>query len=405
MKQIFGRLLLILVIVVFTNAQVIEDVIGMSAGSIVASSSGVTTTAWVDTMWFENVGRTVDHVRLFVQAVTGSPVAGDQTIEIQPDSSGAPSGTPITNGTLTTATTPAANIIVDFSPSGTHPVLSNATQYHLVAKNATGSTTVTYRLLQNTPPMFESSPNNLAGYGCQTSANSGSTWAACGSQGITYFRIDFSNGDHRGIPIENTTLGTASLTANEKLFNGKLIAMNFTTANVTGLQPNVTGVSCFVKKVGNPTGNLTGVLYKDNGTDISAVTGGSATTTYTPSQIAASGGQTIFKFASAVTLSPNTIYKFAFSNSQTDTSSNYYYLTHYQINTDATDLAMMPFAGTLRQAYCTASCTSTGQSANWTIDTNGSITPVPICYLTLSTTTPYAPAAAGNSGFSFGRAK
>lgn len=400
-------LFLLIIITLPLGAQLLEDVIGFTGINITFSTFGVAATgaAWLDNMWYEKTGRTVDHVRVFVTAVTGSPLAADQTIEIQGDTTSAPNGTPITNGTLTTATTPAANTIVDFSPSGTHPVLSAGTQYHMVIKNATAATTVTYRYLQAPIPFFQASPANLGGYGCQTTSNSGTAWAACTNQGVPYFRIDFSNGDHRGIPIEAATIGTASLTANEKLFNSKLIALSFTTYNITSLQPIISGVSCFIKKVGSPTGNLSGTLYSDNGTDIAAVTGGAAGPTYIPSQVVSAGGQLAFRFSSSITLSPNTKYLFAFANSASDTSSNYYYITHNQIADETVDKSMMPMAGTWRIKYCTSSCTSTGNSANWTLDVNGSIATIPLCYLTLDSTTPYAPGTTTNASYNFGFAK
>src|SRR3990167_8969973 len=86
-----------------------------------------------------NVSSTVSKVKLWVKK-TGTPAGTDTiTLAIQTDSSGVPSGTPVTNGTATavdisdTLTTSYAWVTFTFS---TNPSLTAGTQYHLVLSGA-----------------------------------------------------------------------------------------------------------------------------------------------------------------------------------------------------------------------------------------------------------------------------
>lgn len=86
-----------------------------------------------------NTSSTVTKIRLWLKK-TGTPAGTDTvTLVIQTDSSGVPSGTPVTNGTATavdisdTITTSYAWVTFTFS---TNPSLTAGTQYHLVLQGA-----------------------------------------------------------------------------------------------------------------------------------------------------------------------------------------------------------------------------------------------------------------------------
>jgi hypothetical protein len=118
------------------------------------------------------------------------------TLEIQTDNSGVPSGTPVTNGTLTF---PVSEISSDLFTEilrefATAPSLTNGTVYHLVIYQ-TGGDTNNYILVRK---------NSAGGYAdghLLTSTNGGSTWTAVTAEDL-FFKLVSSVPTGLDIPAE-----------------------------------------------------------------------------------------------------------------------------------------------------------------------------------------------------------
>jgi hypothetical protein len=121
----------------------------------------------------------IDNVKVS-QTITAN---SDITIEIQTNSAGEPSGTPVTNGTLTI---PASTIGTDnfsaiIAAFATAPSLTDATVYHIVISQSGGDTNNYYLLKTN-------STSGYAGGNILTSIDGGANWTDVSGEDL-YFRV------------------------------------------------------------------------------------------------------------------------------------------------------------------------------------------------------------------------
>lgn len=141
----------------------------------------------------------ISPIKLYLRKV-GSPT-DNLTVEIQADSSGDPSGTPVTNGTsdIVLASTLSSDFgFIEFAFS-TSPSLSASTQYHIVLKTD-GSQSDTDFVIWGTDA---SSPSYAGG---QLKSYNGSTWDAEGDD--TIFQIYGLAGlDSANLQVYSTTKG------------------------------------------------------------------------------------------------------------------------------------------------------------------------------------------------------
>ena len=361
--------------------------------AVIAAQTGsvsVGGTNFLDIMYYELTPHTVTHMQAYVTAITGSPLTGDQTMEQQIDSGGSPNNSGAC--TLTNTVAVAANTWIDFAGSCG---MGADSQFHWVVKNATASTTVSYRIWNNAQPMFLGAMKN--GYGYQTTTNSGTTWTVGAYGNQPAFIMIRSDATYRGFPYD-TLLTTAQMSTSEKLFGAsKYVGFEFTTP--TNVKINLWGIGCPVSRIASPTGNLTGVLYSDNGTDINVFAAGAHTFVYTDFNTTANAMPTIFRFSSVPTLNAGTQYVFAMNDNAAD-SSTVYYFTSLITAPNTTAANALQILG-WHEMLCSSgsSCFGSGGTrANWSTGNN-----MPTCVIIPDPSNPFTSTGTGGgaSGYSY----
>lgn len=119
----------------------------------------------------------------YVYRIVNTNSNGDIELEIQTDSTGEPSGTPVTNGTVTI---PASSIGTDafsaiIAAFATALSLTNTTVYHIVMSQAGGD-------INNYYLVKKSSTGGYSGGNILTSTDGGSTWVDVSGED-TYFKV------------------------------------------------------------------------------------------------------------------------------------------------------------------------------------------------------------------------
>lgn len=340
---------------------------------------------WLAYSIVPSAGGTLNAIRSFLSAKSGTPAAADITAEIQTDSAGLPSGSNVGGGTAQPCTaTPASNAWNAWS--GFTCSLTAGTMYHVVFKNINGtpaSNNVTFRYL-NYPVAYPSAAGNVTQSGqasyewhAATTTNSGGAWTF-NSSTEPALRLDWSGGTYEGFPVG--TLSQASATVAQ---SGTEPGVKFTLPGPSSLLYNVAGLGLVVAKSGTPTGvpNLNLYVGASSTTAIPTVAGTTAIS------LTVALNWLPLAFSTRQQIPGGSVVRVTVANSAADTGSNGYVLGNgLLMDTDSNSLPLAPLQGTMQLTVLSGGA--------WT-DTAGT---VPYGALLLDTTGEFSASGGGNVG-------
>ena len=230
--------------------------------------------------------QTVGTVDLWLKKV-GSPT-GNLTVEIQPDSAGAPSGTAVSNGTsgtvaASTLTTSYADITFSFA---TPPSLSGSTTYWLVLKTTDSASNTNY--------VQWGADTSTPGYADGSmSGEASATWSALSADAV--FEVK-----QPGVYAK--------------------LAQSF---KIDSTQ-TVDKVKLWMKKVGSPTGTMTLRIETSTGVQpTGTLADANATVTVSESSLTTDYGYILFDFGTNFELTGNTSYWLVLSTDRSQSNVNY----------------------------------------------------------------------------------
>lgn len=296
--------------------------IGNVTGSINAAAT------WRAASFIAPVTSTLNSVRAYVSAKSGTLVAADSTIDVFSSTFASSQHTPnaSVHGPISCNSAISAAGWYTWSPS--YAVTQN-TRYWIVFKNANATpASNNYTLRDNTTLLTSTYGTTLQGQlGVRGTTNSGSTWA--GISAVSALRLGFSDGSYFGLPISNTLQNA------DYVYSSREAGTKFTLP--TNLNCKVIGAGIVVEaKTGTPTGTARIRLYTGSSPSLQA-TGEIGTNTQT--------GLAIAYFSSAVSLTGGTICRVVLSETtQSDASTNRYNTTANVIDTDASSAQLFPYS-------------------------------------------------------------
>lgn len=305
-----------------------------------AALSGGYSATWLDSSFVADRSVTLNTVRAYV-TITGTLGASDLVCDIYSDANGLP------NASLASVTLGAVPATGWITFSGFTQALTAGTPYHIVFRNANASPTSNYATyIFSTPSLFQGSlsqgtvGSNLYGWNAIRSTNSGTSWSvwqAC----IAGVRLGYSDGTFDGMLLR-TWSGATDL-----IYSTRASGVKFTTP-ATWPTLNVAAVSFTMGgRGGSPSGNAQAQIY----TGASPTLLATSDTSVPPGNVGASA-TCVFYFSSPVAIPANTIIRVVVSETaNSDTSSNYYGLSEFLIDSDANSVAMLPFGGTYQKTY------------------------------------------------------
>ena len=329
--------------------------------------------------------KTLNALRFYVSAVTGSPTAANITVEIQTDSgSGTPSGTAVTGGSAQALTaTPAVGFN---SASGFTCALTGGTPYWAVVKNGNATPASNSITVKNfafgtvLPGNFWNVGVSGAVYqqGCPTTTNSGTSWTN-GRAFWPNIRMDWSDTSYEGLPISAqaiiSTVAQGNATPTE-------VGAKFTIPGSSSLTYNVAGIMLAVAKSGTPAGFPQFRIYLGSSTTPTATTGNPATNDLPGS---ANANLVPLYFSSAQAITGGQTVRITLSDTAAETASNGYQLAIANtLDTDSNSASLVPFSGTWQQTVLSGGA--------WT-DTAGIL---PFGGLLLDSTGEFTAAASGS---------
>lgn len=290
-------------------------------------------------------GKTLNSIRLYFSAVTGTVVANDIQVAILGDDSGAPN---------------AANVIDAFRPCST--AISAAGMY-----DWTGFTTpltigsrfwIVVKNVNATPASNNVSISNLPQYGNlqvqvnygpikRVSTDGGSTWGTA-TGNTSSFRLGYSNGSYGGLPIITSSQGGIPFS----VYSTRMVGSKFTIPD--GMYPIIRGLAVSLgANIGTPSANPNLKLYVGS----------------TPRQVgntilcpSAMGGSCVVHgvFDSPVRLPPRTICRVVMGEqSNADTTDNRYRPHVLTPDPSSISRSLMPFGGIVSTVF---------DGSNWTDD-------------------------------------
>lgn len=298
-------------------------------------------------------GKTINTFELYCSAivVTGGALTGaNHTLNLESDSSGAPSGSITETHALSSA--PTATTWMTWS--GFTTVLSADTQYWLVIKNAEtlpATQNATWQLVTGLQAPQGNSSGAVQGGSFGYSAKyciDGSTWTSGGSGYVPAlgWKIGFSDGTYIGVPINQGLADTA-----DPVYSSNETGVQFT---IPSLWPtiNISDLWFFVSNAGtSPAGGLRYRIY----------TGGSPAlqgTSQTIPTVNYKLGWNHAHFDTPVAVAPNTVLTFTLGAVSGGDSSNYFRPYYYPVENSASSASLMPF-GNIKSAYYNGSTWST----------------------------------------------
>lgn len=230
--------------------------------------------------------QTVGTITAYLKKV-GSPT-GNLTVEIQPDSAGAPSGTAVSNGTsgtvaASTLTTSYADITFSFA---TPPSLSGSTTYWLVLKTTDSASNTNY--------VQWGADTSTPGYADGSmSGEASATWSALSADAV--FEVK-----QPGVYAK--------------------LAQSF---KIDSTQ-TVDKVKLWMKKVGSPTGTMTLRIETSTGVQpTGTLADANATVTVSESSLTTDYGYILFDFGTNFELTGNTSYWLVLSTDRSQSNVNY----------------------------------------------------------------------------------
>ena len=310
---------------------------------------------WLAFGFNSDQAKTLNTVRLYLNAVAGTPAASELTCDLYNDSGAGIPGTSIESHPADSV--PASGNWMGWS--GFTTALTAGTQYWLVFKNANalpGTNFPTYQWIgaaanpnQSAMPLGAGGNYNAQGvmYGWSkvSSGNSGTTWGTNITSSVAGIRVGFSDTTYDGMPIQNSIRSSSGTTA-DRTFGKQETGIRFNVP--AGVTLNVRGVWMPLTRFGTP-GNLRFRIYQGVtllGTTNAIPFGNVATT--------APEGYTAYFPSSLALVSTSQPYRVVMSDATAaDTSANGYSSVVTTWENAAASLALKPMNATLQKTITT----------------------------------------------------
>ncbi len=300
---------------------------------------------WVALGFVLDQAKTLNAVRMFITQ-TGTPATSEITMEVQTDTTGAPSGSTVTGGTAQPIGSLPGNGNNSIETwSGFTCALSAGTQYWLVIKdtNATqASNFISVNLGSNRSFQSFGAGDEISwGWPSKTTTNSGGAWSGNTNSNSWGWRLAFSDSTYQGVPFTSVT----NLSAGNVAFGKQEVGVRLVLpANATF---NIRGVAAAINKVGSPTGNARFRLY--SGSTL-------VDTTYVipPGNIRTTIDPVGAYFAATHAIVGGTTIRLVLGDDAAgDTSGNGFGLPQFTIDNDSNSLALMRFEGSMYKTLTT----------------------------------------------------
>ncbi len=330
-----------------TNQRIGETIIwgytpNYPAGGMNTAALSATGT-WTDTGVVLRTTKTLNKVKLYLSAVSNSPIAADASLELQADTgNGVASGTSLETEVASGVPTAAAwNEWTGFTTS-----MTAGTRYHFVLKNLNGTPATnhfTHQFLGTSGSggigsTTIASNNYSWGWSVRSSTDSGTTWSSTGG-GAAAIRLEFSDGSFAGFPVQNLGLDNSNIS-----YGTREVGTYVVTPSA---QPTmrVIGVTFPIQR-GSTPGDLRYRVYTGASPSLLA-------TTYTATAGNVNDGErwTALMFVGGVqTIAANTIIRVVAGTVSGGDGSNYWRNYKYTIENNANSKALTPF-GTSKLTY------------------------------------------------------
>ena len=289
--------------------------------------------------------------RIRISGVTGTLTNISCELQGQ-DASGNPSGTAIETVTVTSSLpTGATNFTFTFA--GTTQFTDGGLYWFVIKNNTPTPASNNFTVLWTTscmPLTFGLTQTGGGGYG-KAHTTDGTTWITPQNQ-IGGFLIGFTDTTYSGM-IVSSLQGDPT----NKIYDTREAGLQFTSP--AGATMRVVGVSCHIRKVLSPTGNLTVKLYTGNPPS-GAITSASS---LIPGNVPTSGASFTFWFPEGsvpISIPASTLVTITMKDTAADDASNYYACQGENLLDTSTEaLACLPWNGTARQAIYNGSTWST----------------------------------------------
>ena len=303
---------------------------------------------------FVAMGKTLNAVRAFISAVTGTLGASDIVADLY-DSAG---GSGFPGASIETGKTPSSTVTASgwYDFTGFTTSLAAGQMYWIVFRNVTAtpaSNNCTFRQLTNPASgAYIGAANTRFQWSQASSTNSGVSWSVNANRSA--LRVAYSDSTYSGIPLSNA----ATAGVGDGVYSTRESGVVFTSPSNAAL--NVVGLAMLTTaKTGSPTGNprlglWTGSTPSNQGyTD--AIPAAGVTTTqwiYAP-------------FSAAIQIPAGSVVRVTLGETtQSDASGQRWNNPEFTRDTDSNSLGLLPFGSTLKKTYYDGS--------SWT-DTQGSV--------------------------------
>ncbi len=308
-----------------------------------AAASGGFSANWLAYSWNPSESKTLNAVKVFCSAVTGTLAGTDLVCDIYSDTAGTGPNASLASSSTVTAT-PTGAAWVEFT--GFSLALTAGTQYWIVLRNANAAPATnapTYRYGQNATcvgaGISESGAGTWGSGAVRTSTNSGGAWSNAAAGYGFGWRMQYSDGTYDGAPFSNlAVLGNAN-----SAFGKQAVGVQFVTSPNAVL--NIRGASMMLQKTSTP-GPLVYKLF--NGTTLLG------TTAQVPAGGLGTRAMYAAFFASTFAVQPGTTLNLVACDTTTSDTNGLNYAPYtYTVDNDANSFALMPFEGTLRKVVTT----------------------------------------------------
>jgi hypothetical protein len=377
-----------LLILIFSASTAFGQAVTIMGLPVAQTSTATATTNaaanWVLMTWHQRAAKTLSTVRMYMASETGTVAVGDLRMDIYATAAGVPTGASLANATSTIAG--ASNTWQEWTFSLS---LSADTQYAFVVQNLNGtpaSNFVTFRYLTGTNNVFPS--GRILQGGVATSTSSGPPWTTT-ANAVPIIRLGYSDSTYAGNAIETVT---AAPNANYRIYGTRSWGFQFTVPS--NVAPNVHAcMFSSLSRSGSPTGIRCRIYSVNTGAGTATVVATSGDVSATAYSTSTAGNAALY-FSTPYSLTPGGNYLVALETTNTsDNSSNYTQGSTAAVENVAASLGLLPFAGSMRGAYCTGTCTTW---SNWTV-----VADIPGAGLILNPAGEFASLGGGSTGCSY----
>ena len=278
---------------------------------------------------FDAATKQVAKVRLFCSSVTGTLGANDVTCDLYSDSAANPNASIESRNTLTSAL--GSNVYGEWTGFTATSTVTRGVPYWFVWKNVNGTPASNFPQLKFggtlTWPVNAVGTGPGYGLGKAQTTNSGTSWTTLG--GTCGLRVEYSDGTWQGAPI-------TSIATSDSVYSARESGSQFVLPS--GPTWNVVSMRLWLRtKAGTPAAGLKGKLYTGTGNPPTLL----ATTDIIPVSDVFNGNYYSVPFSAVQAIAGGTTLTATLAeDTNSDTSSNNYASTEYQIDNDANSKAL-----------------------------------------------------------------